>query len=352
MNRARIIHANPTFFSAKEIAAFERTLLANPNATEHDASKFFASHPAFLGMGVGAKLRREVAILGLNTAYRADFFRKSYGNPYWDLIELKGPNHPVIAASGGMHPILSRKVFEAIEQALDYRDLIVSDNGAREHLALKDIVVCRPRLVVIVGQDPKGISPEQFEVLLDRVRARGAVELITYTAVHRFAVEHFKANSVLIEESIQVSPSIEVSVVVSPQDASPIEQSQVVHHTEVTNALFNEIRSDIFHCDTSKPERIRSTLAANVNTPQKVARLFVGNIPLIVEAEELRAMFEEVGETVDFFWPKNRDSGRKSGFAFVDVAENDVEKVLEACNGKDTMGHQLAVNRARAREDR
>lgn len=352
MDRARIIHANPTFFSAKAIAAFEHTILANPNATEHDASKFFASHPAFLGMGIGAESRREVAIFGSKTDYRVDFFRKSFGSPYWDLIEIKGPHHPVVAASGGMHPRLSRKVNEAIEQALDYRDLIVSDATAREHLASKNIPVCRPRLIIIVGQDPKEIEPEKFEILLDRVRARGAVELITYTTVHRFAVEHFKATSVFIEGSIQVTPSFEIDVVVSPQDVSPIEQSQVDHPAELSNAFSGEIRSDVFHYDKSKPERIRSTLAASVNTAQKVVRLYVGNVPAKLEEGELRAVFEEIGQTVDFFWPKDRETGRKKGFAFVDVAEDDVEAIVGALNGKDAMGRLLAVNRLLPREER
>lgn len=83
--------------------------------------------------------------------------------------------------------------------------------------------------------------------------------------------------------------------------------------------------------------------------PMSAKRLFVGNVPFRIEAEEFRAMFEEVAPVLDFFWPMDRDTGRKKGFLFVDVDEADVEKVVAAMNGKDVMGRAIAVNEARPR---
>ncbi len=83
-----------------------------------------------------------------------------------------------------------------------------------------------------------------------------------------------------------------------------------------------------------------------------VKRLFVGNVPFRIEAEELRAMFEEIAPVADFFWPNDRETGRKKGFLFVDVEETDIEAVISAMNGKDVMGRQLVVNEARPREER
>ena len=83
-----------------------------------------------------------------------------------------------------------------------------------------------------------------------------------------------------------------------------------------------------------------------------VKRLFVGNVPFRIEGDELRAMFEEIAPVADFFWPMDRETGRKKGFLFVDVDEADVEKVIEAMNGKEVMGRPLAVNEARPREER
>ena len=81
-------------------------------------------------------------------------------------------------------------------------------------------------------------------------------------------------------------------------------------------------------------------------------RLFVGNVPFRIEADELRAIFEEVAPVADFFWPTDRETGRKKGFLFVDVNEADMAAVIEAMNGKEVMGRELAVNEAQPREER
>ena len=81
-------------------------------------------------------------------------------------------------------------------------------------------------------------------------------------------------------------------------------------------------------------------------------RLFVGNVPFRIDAHELRAIFEEVAPVADFFWPTDRETGRKKGFLFVDVNEEDMAAVIEAMNGKEVMGRELAVNEAQPREER
>ncbi len=81
-------------------------------------------------------------------------------------------------------------------------------------------------------------------------------------------------------------------------------------------------------------------------------RLFVGNVPFRIDAQDLRALFEEVAPVADFFWPTDRETGRKKGFCFVDVDEADMAAVIEAMNGKEVEGRQLAVNEAQPREER
>lgn len=83
-----------------------------------------------------------------------------------------------------------------------------------------------------------------------------------------------------------------------------------------------------------------------------MSRLFVGNVPFRITPEELRAEFEAVAPVLDFFWPTDRESGRKKGFLFVDVADEDMNKVIEAMNGKEVAGRALAVNEAKPREER
>ncbi len=83
-----------------------------------------------------------------------------------------------------------------------------------------------------------------------------------------------------------------------------------------------------------------------------MSRLFVGNVPFRITPEELRAEFEAIAPVTDFFWPTDRESGRKKGFLFVDVADEDMAAVIEAMNGKEVGGRALAVNEAKPREER
>lgn len=81
-----------------------------------------------------------------------------------------------------------------------------------------------------------------------------------------------------------------------------------------------------------------------------MSRLFVGNVPFRIDPEELRAEFEAVAPVTDFFWPTDKETGRKKGFCFVDVADEDMPAVIEAMHGKEVAGRALAVNEARPRE--
>ncbi|PID83882.1 RNA-binding protein [Candidatus Gracilibacteria bacterium] len=83
-----------------------------------------------------------------------------------------------------------------------------------------------------------------------------------------------------------------------------------------------------------------------------MSRLFVGNVPFRMTPEELKAEFEAVAPVQDFFWPSDRETGRKKGFCFVDVADEDMEKVIEEMNEKEIGGRPLVVNEARPREER
>lgn len=94
------------------------------------------------------------------------------------------------------------------------------------------------------------------------------------------------------------------------------------------------------------------SLFFSMSTTAGTKRLFVGNVPFRIEADELRAIFEEVAPVADFFWPTDRETGRKKGFLFVDVNEEDMAAVIEAMNGKEVMGRELAVNEAQPREER
>lgn len=54
--------AQRSIFDMAELDDYEKTILANPKATELEASEFFARFPKFLLRGSGEKLEREVQL--------------------------------------------------------------------------------------------------------------------------------------------------------------------------------------------------------------------------------------------------------------------------------------------------
>ncbi|MBX6377904.1 MAG: RNA-binding protein, partial [Clostridia bacterium] len=48
----------------------------------------------------------------------------------------------------------------------------------------------------------------------------------------------------------------------------------------------------------------------------------------------------------------DRVTGRSRGFGFVEVADEDVERAIQALDGSELGGRQLVVSEARPREER
>ena len=83
------------------------------------------------------------------------------------------------------------------------------------------------------------------------------------------------------------------------------------------------------------------------------AKMYVGNLSYDVTQEDLQALFEAHGAVSDVFIVKDRESGRPRGFAFVTMEEKSaMDAAIEALNGEEFMGRNLAINEARPREDR
>lgn len=79
--------------------------------------------------------------------------------------------------------------------------------------------------------------------------------------------------------------------------------------------------------------------------------LYVGNLPWATKAEELKEVFSGYGEVLDSRIITDRNSGRSRGFGFVEVNEDDVEKMIDALNGTELGGRVITVSEARAREE-
>src|ERR1041385_6235533 len=77
-------------------------------------------------------------------------------------------------------------------------------------------------------------------------------------------------------------------------------------------------------------------------------KLYVGNLPFTVTEDDLRQVFAQHGEVSSVQIMMARDTGRPSGFAFVE--REDGQAAIQALDGQEYGGSSLRVNVARERE--
>ena len=78
--------------------------------------------------------------------------------------------------------------------------------------------------------------------------------------------------------------------------------------------------------------------------------IFVGNLPFRSEREDVLQLFTPFGEVINCSLPLERDTGRKRGFAFVEMADEAIESTaIEGLQGTELMGRPLRINKAEPR---
>jgi RNA recognition motif-containing protein len=82
-------------------------------------------------------------------------------------------------------------------------------------------------------------------------------------------------------------------------------------------------------------------------------RLFVGNLPYSVTEPELREYLSTAGQVSYLHLPKDRESGRPRGFAFVEFdTQTEADEAIRRLDGQLFKGRPLAINEARPMQDR
>ncbi len=80
-------------------------------------------------------------------------------------------------------------------------------------------------------------------------------------------------------------------------------------------------------------------------------KLFVGNLSFKVTESELEELFTQAGAVVSVAIPTDRETGRKRGFAFVEMSNQaEAEAAVKQFNGQTIDGRQIAVNPSQPRE--
>ena len=80
--------------------------------------------------------------------------------------------------------------------------------------------------------------------------------------------------------------------------------------------------------------------------------IFTGNLSFQAEQEDLVALFSQYGEVKNCNLPLDRETGRKRGFAFIEMTnEADEQKAIDDLQNVEWMGRQIRVNKAEPRKD-
>lgn len=81
--------------------------------------------------------------------------------------------------------------------------------------------------------------------------------------------------------------------------------------------------------------------------------IYIGNLSFQATEEDLIEVFVEYGTVKRVTLPTDRETGKKRGFAFVEL-ENETEEdaAIEELDGAEWMGREIRLNKARPRESR
>ena len=80
--------------------------------------------------------------------------------------------------------------------------------------------------------------------------------------------------------------------------------------------------------------------------------IFIGNLSFDSEQEDITGLISSYGEVKSCKIPLDRETGRKRGFAFVDMTnEEDEQKAIDDLQNVEWMGRSIRVNKAEPRRD-
>lgn len=88
------------------------------------------------------------------------------------------------------------------------------------------------------------------------------------------------------------------------------------------------------------------------DSDSEVATLYVGNLPYRVNEQAVKDYFESVTKVQSVRLLRDRKTGKRKGFGFVEVPEKDVDKVIKKLNDSEFEDRTLKVRVAKDRNER
>jgi RNA recognition motif-containing protein len=79
--------------------------------------------------------------------------------------------------------------------------------------------------------------------------------------------------------------------------------------------------------------------------------LYVGNLPYRANEDAVKELFQRFGVVINVRLMKDRQTGRRRGFGFVEVAAKDSNKMIQKLNDFNFQERTLKVREAKERQD-
>lgn len=77
--------------------------------------------------------------------------------------------------------------------------------------------------------------------------------------------------------------------------------------------------------------------------------IYIGNLPFKAEESEVRALFEQYGTVESIKLIKDKVTGRKKGFGFIEMDDAGGQEAIKSLNEKEFQGRNLKVNPAKSK---
>ncbi len=97
---------------------------------------------------------------------------------------------------------------------------------------------------------------------------------------------------------------------------------------------------------------ISSTSNSVVNDAETQTKtLYVGNLPYRANESVVRQLFEEHGKVMTVRLLKDKNTGKRRGFGFVEMAESDADSAIKSLNDSEFQQRTLKVREAKQKQE-
>jgi len=96
----------------------------------------------------------------------------------------------------------------------------------------------------------------------------------------------------------------------------------------------------------------RSSSSNTTDDDFATTTLYVGNLPYRANEMAIRTLFSEQGKVISVRLMKDKHTGKRRGFGFVEMPESDAARAIEALNEQEFQERSLKVREANERTPR